>query len=252
MADFQKIEVTKEETEPFSEQDIKNLEQQPSASETVEEQPQQEERPEWLPEKFQSPEELAKAYEELQSTFTKEKQGESEKGTEEPEGSEERDFAPYTEEFAEHGDLSEESRKEIEGWGIPRDMIDGYVEGQKAILDANIAAIHSEVGGEDAYQQMVEWAVQALPEGDQNAFNKAVMEGTPDETMFAVRSLSSRWKAAEGTSRPLIQGSTSHSGSSGGFRSLAEMTSAMKDPRYQKDPAYRKDIETRLASSKIL
>lgn len=261
MSEYQKVEVGQADAEPqpFSEEDLKNIEemqqgeQEAEAQETGEEQ-----RPEWLPEKFGSPEEMAKAYEELQSQFTKERQSEeTEDNTEDPSDITPLtvdDFGSFTDEFAETGDVSEESREKIAGWGIPREMIDAYVEGQKAVLDNHFNSVYSEVGGKENYNQMIEWASESLPEAEIDAFNKQVMNGSPDESMFAIKSLASRWTSDGGgsTAAPLIQGSTSSSGSSGAFRSLAEMTQAMKDPRYQKDPAYRQDIENRLSNSNIL
>jgi hypothetical protein len=263
MAEYQKVEIGADggEPEPYSEEDLNKIEgiqqREQEAEEEGQEEQVDEERPSWLPEKFGSPEEMAKAYDELQAQFTKDRQEKSGDAEGDTPGSVEplsaSDFSEFNEEFAANGDISDESIAKIEGWGIPREMISAYVEGQKAILDGHFNTIHSEVGGESNYDQMIEWAAGNLPEGEQDAFNRAVMEGSPDEMMFAVRSLSSRWQAAEGTpSSPLVQGSTSASGASGGFRSLAEMTMAMKDPRYSKDPAYRKDIERRLSVSNIL
>lgn len=252
MSDYQKVEINKgSEPAPYSEADLEKLENTPT-----EESPEQatEEKPEWLPEKFSSPEELAKAYGELQSKLSSVESTETEESEEPVESPEEgsRDFSKFTEEFAESGDLSDESFKEIESWGIPREMIDGYIEGQKAVQQSMFASVYEEAGGEEGYKSMLEWAESNLQEGEQDAFNKIVMEGGKDEMMFAVRSLANRWRAGGGESKPIIQGSTGSSGASGGFRSLAELTNAMKDPKYQKDPAYRKDIENRLKVSNIL
>ena len=81
MAEYQKVEVgtTTDEPTPFSEEDIKYLEKE----ESEEQPPQQpeavnEERPAWLPEKFGSGEELAKAYDQLQTEFTKDRQADPE------------------------------------------------------------------------------------------------------------------------------------------------------------------------------
>ena len=259
MSDYQKVETVQQEDmgQPFSEEDINNLEQEASA-EGQEEQPN-EERPSWLPEKFESAEDMAKAYEELQAQYTKDRQSseEREESSEKAAGNLEplsvNDFSQFNEEFAETGDISDESREKIEGWGIPREMIDGYIEGQKAVLDNHFNNVYSEVGGQENYTEMIDWAADTLPEGEQEAFNQAVMNGNTDQMMFAVRSLASRWRSETGNAgKPLIQGSTGSTGAQGGFRSLAELTAAMKDPRYNKDAAYRKDIETRLANSDIL
>jgi len=252
MSDYQKVEIVKEESQAFTEDDIQKVEAQ---EQSQEESPEefQEERPEWLPEKFDSPEELAKAYSELQSNFTQQRQSRSnEADAEQPEEGEVFDFTRYSDEFAENGDLSDDSIEAIEAQGIPREMIDGYIAGQQALLDAQFNSIYSEVGGEDAYNDMIEWAGDNLSEGEQNAFNRAIMEGTDDDMMFAIRGLAMRYGSQGGGAQPLVQGSTAPSGASGGFKSLAELTAAMKDPRYNKDPAYRKQIETRLSVSNIL
>ena len=259
MAEFQRVEIPIQEDGPLSEQDVQNLEQE--ATPEGQEQQVDDQRPEWLPEKFSNPEDLAKAYEDLQSEFTKARQsGEDgdETSSETVGGDQElsvESFSDFTAEFSETGDVSEEAREKIvKEMGLPREMIDGYVEGQKALLQLHFTAIYDEVGGQDNYESMTKWAAEALPEGEQDAFNSAVMDGDSNQMNFAIRSLAARWRAetGSGSSKPLVQGSTSVTGASGGFRSLAELTTAMKDPRYTKDPAYRKDIETRLSNSNIL
>lgn len=256
MSNYQKVEISSGESGPYSEEQLAAQEEMADSAipeEAVEE--AEDERPDWLPEKFQSPEDLAKAYAELQAAYTKKNQGKSEEPAEDAalEAVATRDFSAYSQEFAENGELSDESIAQIESWGIPREMIDGYIEGQQAVMNAQFQKVYNEAGGEEAYKSMLEWAADNLEEGEQDSFNRAVMEGGYDDMMFAVRSLVARYKSSAGTGpRPLIQGSTNPSGASGSFRSLAELTSAMKDPRYAKDPAYRQDVQDRLASSNIL
>jgi len=258
MSDFQRVDVPTPEDTPFSEEDMKTIEQEEQAE--VQEEQLNEERPEWLPEKFETPEEMAKAYSELQTQFTKERQTseQGEEGSEETSGDPStlsvESFQEFTHEFNETGDVSEESRNMIvENMGLPREMIDAYVEGQKALMNTQFDSIYGEVGGEENYDSMVAWAAENISEGDQAAFNEAVTQGSNDQMMFAIRNLAARWQLENGSpAAPLIQGSTSATGATGAFRSLAELTSAMKDPRYTKDAAYRKDIEARLSNSNIL
>ena len=262
MAEYQKVEVATGQEDggkAFSEEDVEYLEK---AVEEGQEAEAAEERPAWLPEKFQSAEDMATAYSELEAQFTSSKQSaaKGEEPTEEaaaapqPMGLE--TYSQYTSEFADTGDISEESRIElVESIGVPREMIDAYVEGQKALLGQYYSDVHATVGGEANYEEMLRWAGETLPEAEQNVFNEAVVNGTRDQMMFAVKGLATQWTSQTGsspTSKPLIQGSTGFEGASSGFRSLAELTAAMKDPRYSKDPAYRKDIESRLGNSSIL
>ena len=265
MADYQKVEINQgEDSAPFSEEDLQGLEkesqeQEAAAEVRASEEAQREQdivnenRPEWLPEKFSSAEDLVNAYSELESQFTKEKQ-DSPEGEEAPapEPLSADTFNKYHEEFTETGDVSEESREAIVNMVLPREVIDAYIEGQKAVMDQQFNAVYQEVGGEANYSQMLEWATQNLPDGEQKAFNDAVVGGTEDQMMFAIKSLVSRWKGSGDVKPSLIQGNTGYADASGGFRSIAELTTAMKDPRYTKDPAYRKDIENRLSNSNIL
>jgi hypothetical protein len=258
VSDYQKVEVVREEEAPapFSEQDIQNLEQE--TQEEVQALEPSEERPPWLPEKFESPEEFAKAYQELESNFTRSRQEQKsgEEGTEETNAVSQpishESLKEFSEEFAMNGDVSEESRQKIVEMGLPREFVDAYVEGQKAVLSNHMNNIFNEVGGEESYKQMTAWAAEHLPEGDQEAFNNAVTKGSTEDMMFAIRSLNARYRSEADVPTPLIQGDTGSAPTGGSFRSLAELTSAMKDPRYTKDPAYRQDIENRLNNSNIL
>ena len=261
MADYQKVEVVKEEpTGAFSEEDISNLEQQQQQEEGLQEQEMVQERPEWLPEKFGSPEDMAAAYSELEAAYTQQRQqSDTSNGEEGVEASGDlpvqitnESMSEYTQEFNETGDVSEASRQKIAEMGIPREYVDMYVEGQKAVVQNHFNNIYNEVGGPEAYKEMISWAAEDLPEGEQQAFNEAVTSGDQNQMMFAIRSLNSRWKSNNDAPAPLIQGNTGHEFAGTGFRSLAELTAAMKDPRYQKDAAYRQDIETRLSNSNIL
>ena len=255
MGDYQKVEIIKE-GEPDPAMQEERLEQE--VSEEVQAEQVEEQRPEWLPEKFNSPEDMARAYESLESEFTKKKQ-DSEVGEENAEKTDATSspmsletFSTFTDEFMETGDVSEESRKSIEEMGLPREIIDSYIEGQKSMLESQFNAIYSEVGGEENYGAMLEWAGENIPEDEQEAFNESVLNGTPAQMMFAIKSLASRWGGAESKASPLLQGSTGSVNASGAFRSLAQVTEAMRDPRYTKDAAYRKDVEARLANSNVL
>jgi hypothetical protein len=52
--------------------------------------------------------------------------------------------------------------------------------------------------------------------------------------------------------QPKLIGGTQSETTSSAFRSVAELTSAMADPRYKNDSAYRKDVERKLANSNVL
>lgn len=224
-----------------------------AAQEVVNGQPQAQpqvagDRPEWLPPKFQSPEELAKAYSELESRFTQvNQQNFGDKAS--AANISDDEMRSFSDEFMQLGTLSDKSFANLEARGIPRYVVESYIEGQKAVAESQVAAIYNNVGGQAQYQQMIEWASENLPDNEIDAFNSMVDSGDPSSIQFAVRGLQARFSSAAGMPR-LMQGGTTGPGSSP-FRSLAEVTAAMRDPKYRADPAYRKDVEARLAISNI-
>jgi phage gpG-like protein len=200
------------------------------------------ERPAWLPEKFKSPEDLAQAYSELERKSSSTK----------PSGFD--GLEQYSTEFYQNGDLSEESIQAITtNMGIPEQIVRAYVDGQKAVMESQFSSVMGLVGGEEQYAAMTDWAAEALPEDEIDAFNKIMDGGDMNTIKMAVQGLQARYAQTNGTQQTgrLIQGDTN--GPSGGaFRSVAEIVQAMKDPRYAKDPAYRRDVEQRVALSNAL
>jgi len=208
------------------------------------------ERPQWLPEKFKSPEDLAKAYSELEKRFSTpaekpKAEPQADAGT--PSG---LNFEPYAQEYAETGDLSEESIQKLVAQGIPENVVRNYVDGVKAVGERQTQQIYSMAGGEAQYNSMLEWAAENLEEGEIDAFNEIMDAGNSASMQMAVRGLQARYVQSNGQPAKLIQGEVT--GPSGGvFRSVAEVVAAMKDPRYSKDPAYRRDLENRLKNSNV-
>ncbi|CAB4140911.1 capsid assembly protein [uncultured Caudovirales phage] len=239
MSNHQQVTIVRDTAESNNEVDAlaQAIAQQGATEEA--QQPVAESRPGWLPEKFQNAEDMAKAYSELEKKI----------GTKT--GITPDAFQKYSEEFIANGDLSDESVKAVSSLGIPEEIVRAYVEGQKAVMDANINSIYGMAGGEPQYQSMLEWAADVLPEAEVDAFNDIIGSGNMNTIRMAVQGLKARFEQSNGVKGRLIQGETS--GSSGSaFRSIAEIVSAMKDPRYAKDPAYRQDVEQRVALSNAL
>jgi hypothetical protein len=220
--------------------------------------PVDETRPGWLPEKFKSPEDLAKAYEELEKKLGQGTKKEAD--TAEPPTTEEVkekveaagiDFDALSTEFSTNGTLSDDSYKALADKGFPREIVDAYIDGQRALADNLRLSVVAEVGGEERYTEIVSWAAQNLKANEIQAFNNAVESGDVDVIKLAVSGLQSRFEAAFGTEPKLVNGDTGQK-TGDAFRSTAELTAAMKDPRYKNDPAYREEVQRRLSHSNIM
>jgi hypothetical protein len=157
-----------------------------------------------------------------------------------------KDLSPFTKEFAEKGSLSPESYTKLQSdWGLPKDVVDSYIEGQKARSQAFTQSIHSEVGGAEQYKQMTEWARQNLPQAEKETFNAAIDSADEARVRFAVAALKSRYVAAVGQAPNLLSGRPAATGPLP-FQSKGEMVRAINDPRYRSDSAYRAEVEARI------
>lgn len=220
----------------------------------------QESRPEWLPEKFKSPEDLSKAYGELEKQFTQsrqeatqaeEKPVEAEANTEAREAVENvgLDFDSMQQEFADKGELSEETYKDLEAKGIPKEMVDAYVEGQQAKADAYSNELYQFAGGEEAYQEMSQWASENLSDSEVEAFNGAITSGNQSQARLAIDGLVSRYRDNGGAEPTLVGGKASASVDT--YNSWAQVTKDMGTPEYKKDPAFRDAVQQKLSRSTL-
>lgn len=220
--------------------------------------PNGEERPEWLPEKFKSPEDMAKAYSSLESKLGAEKKPDSEETSNEQITEQQAqemlsekglNYSKYEREFVDHGELSDNSFKELTDQGLSRELIDGFIKGQQSLVEQSRKDAHDVAGGEEEFGQMMDWATKSLSETEIEQYNSMLGVST-EGNRFATRSLAALWRQETGFAPSLIQGRGSPTPS--GYQSWAQVSEAMRDPRYEKDSAYRKTVEQRVMHSASL
>ena len=228
-------------------------------------------KPEGLPEKFNSVEDLAKSYAELekklggQSQETKEEVdpvAKAEPKTETKTDNNKLDIAEKAvadagldmsslqQEYSEKGELDAKSYEALEKVGITKQYVDNYIAGQEAIANQQATEIKQTVGGEETYQEMVDWASKNMTEGEKQAYNKAVNSGDMDTVKLAVNALKGQFERANGVEPRLVEGKAQPSQEQG-FLSWAQVTEAMADPRYAKDMAYQNEVKNKLAHSNL-
>jgi uncharacterized membrane protein len=168
---------------------------------------------------------------------------------EQTDDAEEKSLTKYSEEFFAKGELSELSFTELEEMGYPRNVVEQFIAGQKALIANEEQAVFASVGGKQNYDQMIQWAGESLSQQEIEAYNKAVASGDQAQIMFAVKGLQARYAAQ--TREPNFVSSGGKAAPSV-YRSVAEVVQAMSDPRYKVDPAYRADVERKIAASNVL
>jgi hypothetical protein len=161
------------------------------------------------------------------------------------------DMSKLQAEFVEKGDLTPETRAALEAKGYPKEMVDGYIAGQKALAADYDQSAFTAAGGQEEYGKLTTWAKTALSDGEKVAFNKAVTSGDKAQAAFAIAGLKARHTAAFGSQPSLVSG-TNASGVSGEvYGSMAEVTADMKKPEYKKDPAFQAKVMAKLDRSNL-
>ena len=237
--------------------------EQPSEDKTFE----NESRPEWLPGKFKSPEDMAKAYGELEGKLGQSENTKESEPTKEETKKDNADLSidkaekavenaglnmsSLQEEYNEGGQLKESSYEALGKAGIPKDYVDAFIKGQEAIASQTSNTLKQEVGGTDAYNNMMNWASDNLNEAEINSFNKTVNGKDIEATRLAIQGLNARYKNNVGDEPSLQTANKSTSSNAPGYRSWAEVTSAMNDERYANDEAYRADVQNKLNNSRL-
>jgi len=232
----------------------------PSSTET-EDESETVEYPEWIPEKYRNGtvedamKATAEGYKALESKLGKPDGTTSDTGsTSEDESGDEGDdnsvsMRDVEQEFLEDGKVSKATYDAMEAKGISKDVIDGYLAGQQAIANQRVTKVHEAVGGEEKYGDMLKWASENWTSEEITAFDNT-MKGVDDAAiMLAVRGLKAVYNEANPADPNLVTGESGKVAAGGSFESSAQMTEAMRDPRYATDPAYRKEVEQKLARS---
>ena len=228
------------------------------------------EQPDLIGGKFKSQDDLLKAYEELQKKLGSEapaeepseevepaeERVEEEPVEEQPEATEVTETVNYmhqlSKEVGDGGELSEEAIDKLSSLDT-KDLIKAYMQYNSQAQQAQIAgselqAIRDSVGGDAQYTEMVQWAANNLSESEISDFNAVTNTNNPAAIRFAVSSLNARWKEGSGYEAELVTGRKAAE-STNRFRSHAELSRAIADPRYASDPAYRQDVEAKLSRS---
>lgn len=246
---------------------------QAAATENQEAPPSAPTKPEWVPEKFWDAEKgevrteaLAQSYKELESkqgVKKEETQAEPPKAPEaDPNAATQEDaekalaekglnLGDFSAEFQQSGGLSDESYEKLEKAGYPRDYVDAYIAGQKALASQFQSEVKTIAGGDEGFAAMVEWAATNADPKEIAAYNRAIDSGDIEQAKLAVAGMFGKYQAARPDEPSLIAGS-------GGrvtgevYEARAELIKDMSSEDYKTNPAFRRKVQEKLARSNIL
>lgn len=210
--------------------------------------------------KYSSTEELEKAYVELQKRLGSQDEEDVEEATEEQEeASEDAEQSTLYQaiiESSKNGQWSPELVEHVSKMN-PIDVVNEFLANQQQqqqqspeVSPADIQQIQESIGGEESYQNMIQWASNNLSEQEIAMYDTVMDRGDPLAMFFAVQALNARFQDSQGYDGELLTGTAPRTGSDV-FRSQAQLVEAMSDPRYDKDPAYRADVAAKLERSNL-
>ena len=222
---------------------------------------------EMLAGKFKDAEELEKAYIELQKKLGQRDDSQPEQEElRETEASEEVELTPTeqiistaSQEWFEKGELAPEAIEQFKDMSST-DLVEAYLKMQqnapqeqaevRDLTDAETNNIYNQVGGENQYSSLMQWASESLPEQYTKTFDDIVETGNYTAIQLAVAGLQAQYEAMNGYEGNLRTGRNVQE-TADVFRSQAEVIEAMNDRRYDSDPAFRQDVFEKLERSNI-
>ena len=215
-----------------------------------------------IPEKFKgkTAEEIAKAYVELEKMKSKETQEQptkdpetikndpQEQPKEETEAEKEvnkllepKDFKKYEESYLQNGELTEADYKELADRGLSKEIVDTYIEAQKIRGEVYTKTIYETAGGEEAYNQMIEWARENFTEAQAKRFDSDITSGNLEYAKEAIETL----KLRMGNPPRRIEGQSIGDGGLKPFSNRQEYFNAVRNPAYKTDRKYAELVDNR-------
>ena len=207
--------------------------------------------------KFKDAEDLEKAYIALQSKLgqPQEEEPQPTEQQEEQPTQEQEDFLNQLWEESQSNEYSEDTINRLRNMN-PAELAKMYLEErnskptQPSIDEKGAAQLRETVGGDNAYNNMINWARENLHESEQEMFNSVMESGNPNSMFFAIQALNSRYSNSTGFEGQMITGKGTAE-KVDAYQSQAEVVRAMSDERYDVDPAYRAQVAQKLERSNL-
>lgn len=233
-------------------------------------------RPEGLPENFDSVEALANSFKEAQAELTRMKQGNADSqqdtsdtaddasknddGQDAGEDQAKQDTSqlpenlqPFSEEYADKGELTEDSYTKLAELGYSKEVVDAYIKGVTGGIEApsadDVKVIKDAVGGDEEFGKLQTWAGENLSDPDLEAYNNAI--GNKATAKMAVEWLQSKMQSVEGFEpKVTVEGANAGGSEVKGYTSTAELSRDQRNPLYkQGDKAFHAMVEAKLAKT---
>ena len=202
--------------------------------------------------KYKNAEELEAAYIELQKKLGEDKEESAEEEEQEDTDETVESLFDRLWEQSQSDEFNEDTLKELSE-SDPADLAKMYLEYRNSTSNTSLSneeaeALKGSVGGEEQYSQLMQWANENMNDQEIDMFDSVIDSGDVNAAYFAIQALSYKYGDSVGVEGKLVQGKAPTE-TTRGYKSQAEVVSAMQDPRYDRDPAYRQEVMAKLERS---
>lgn len=153
------------------------------------------------------------------------------------------------EKYATSGNLEDTDFAALEKVGLPRQFVENYMRGIRALEQVTLQEAHNAAGGKDTFEAAKTWAAKELSDADLAFYNDNVND--PAKARSAVEWLVSKYKAAVPNEGKLLNATAPSNLGGDVYRSTQQLSADMSSPQYKTDPAFRQSVADKLARSRL-
>ena len=149
------------------------------------------------------------------------------------------------------GELSADTYTKLDKAGYPREMVDVYIEGLTSRTTKVVGEAYSAVGGEETYNEMIDWAINNLSPEDQSEYDRAVNSGNRFVALSAVKALKGDYESSKGgdAQEPEEIISAKGAANSSRYETFDDYMEDLNDPRYDTNEGFRNKVAQKLSRS---
>lgn len=148
--------------------------------------------------------------------------------------------------FNEKGGLTQEQYDRLDGYGIPSQIVDGYLDGLVAKANERVQAMYDIAGGQEEFETIKQWAVENL-DAD---YIESIQHMDIVQMKNATKGIKAQYDLANNNPQRIV-GKKGSTGSVGSYKSQEDYLRDVEDRRYQNDENFRKRVDAKLARSKF-
>lgn len=159
------------------------------------------------------------------------------------------DYNTLVTKIREQGDLDDADYAAFEKAGIPKETVQEYIALRTAAAERSRQEALDYIGGEEATQDLMQWAAQNLSETEIEGYNQMLAGPHWKAAVDTIKTLKASAKSSSGEPK-LRTASGSSSGSATGYASRDEMRADMANPVYRektpKGDQFRAEVQRKM------